>query len=83
MFQARLNDEKSERFVVGDTSVDLISARSWFVFEGPGFGWGLSYQRPVRVESSRDTVSIRDHVMVTRVAAVAVALVLAIRRFLN
>lgn len=83
MFRARLRDVSVDRVAVGDVSAELVSAESSLVFEGPGFGWGLSYRRPIRVETEGGSVAITDHVMVARVAAIAFALVLAIRRIIS
>ena len=81
MFRARFRDVQVERVSLGEESVELVSAESSLFFAGPGFSWGLSYLRPLRVESPMGSVAIRDHVMLARLAAIAIAFVLTIRRF--
>ena len=60
----------------------MVDRRWWMRAEGPGFGFGASYQRPLTVELAGEAITIRDHVAITRVLAVAaVALALIFRRF--
>lgn len=80
MFRARIRDVTVDSVAVGEQSVELVGAESSFTIQGPGFGWGCSYRRPVRVETETGSVTIKDHVMWARAAALAVAVVLAIRR---
>jgi hypothetical protein len=80
VFRIRLRDVKVDRVTVGDVSAELVGAESSLLFEGPGIGWGFSYRRPIRVETEGQSVAIRDHVMLARLAAIAIALTLAIRR---
>lgn len=83
VFRARLRDVTVDSVAMGETSVELVSAESSFTLEGPGFGWGFSYRRPIRVETETVSVEIRDHVMLARAGALAIALVLAMRRLIS
>ena len=80
MVRIRIRDITVDTITVGEVSAGLVSAETSLSFEGPGFGWGFDYHRPLRVETAGGSVTIRDHVMLARVAAIAFALVLAIRR---
>lgn len=81
MPQIRLRDLEVERVSSGGFSADLVTAETSVRFGQPGFDWGFSYRRPIRVESERGVIPIRDHVMIVKVAALAAALIMAIRRF--
>lgn len=81
VLRVRLRDLNAEQVSAGEVSADLISAETSFRVEQAGFGWGFSYTRPIRVESERGVIPIRDHVMIVKLAALAAALLLAIRRF--
>jgi hypothetical protein len=64
----------------GDT-VRLVDRTRSLRAEGPGFGFGVWYRRPHRVEVTGRSVAVRDPVMVARiVAASAMALALMWRR---
>lgn len=63
-------------------TVRLVERRWWLGAEGPGFGFGASYHRPLAVESAGRTIPVRDHVAIARLLAVAVVMVaLVVRRF--
>lgn len=81
MLRIRLREQTVEQASIGDVSVDLVSAETSVHIGQAGFGWGFSYRRPIRVESERDSVTVRDHVMVARLAGLTAAVLLAIRRF--
>lgn len=83
MVQMKMYELTAERVSAGDFAVDLVTAETSVQIGLPGFGWGFSYTRPVRVESDRGVVPIRDHVMIVRMGAIAVALLLAVRRFMS
>jgi hypothetical protein len=62
--------------------VRLIDRRWWMHAQGPGFGFGATYHRPLSVELADETIPIRDHVAIARFLAVAaVVLALISRRF--
>ncbi|MGF1668627.1 MAG: hypothetical protein ACFCVC_20375 [Acidimicrobiia bacterium] len=64
----------------GDT-VRLVE-RTWSCrAEGPGFGFGVWYRRPYRVEVASQSVTVRDPVMTARIVALsAMTLALMWRR---
>ncbi|MGD2042734.1 MAG: hypothetical protein PVJ28_03725 [Acidimicrobiia bacterium] len=81
MLRVRLRELVVEEVSIDDVSAHLVSAETSVRIGQPGFGWGLSYHRPIRVESGSEALPIRDHVMIARLAALAAALLMAIRRF--
>lgn len=85
MIDVRLRQESVEWYVTAGGPVGLVSHETWFSVGTPGAGFGLSYRRPVRVVSDDAGVSVavHDHVMIARVAAVAVGLGLAIWRLMR
>ncbi len=84
MFRLRLREIVTDQLTVGEAaSVELIAAETSLAFEHQRFGWTLSYQRPIRVDTGRNSIPIRDHVMLARVAMALVMLFLTIRRSMN
>jgi hypothetical protein len=70
----------TDQLIVGDAVLDLIAAETSLTFEHRRFGWLLSYHRPIRVDTGRNSIPIRDHVMLARVAIAVVMMFLTIRR---
>lgn len=84
MFRVRLNELSVHTVASDGISADFVSAETSVLFDVPGStALGLSYRRPVRVESEAGVIPIKDHVMIARLGALAVALFLAIRRLVS
>ena len=85
MIDVRLRQETVEKFATTSGEAHLVSHSTWFRIGLPGSGFGFSYKRPVRVDSgdSRVSVTIRDHVMITRIAAVFIGLGFTIWRLVR
>lgn len=81
VLRIRLRDLNAEPVSAEEVSADLIWAETSVRVGQAGVGWGFSYTRPIRVESESGVIPIRDHVMIVKLAALAAALLLAIRRF--
>lgn len=81
MIRGRFRQTSVERIEVEGRIVDLVSHETWARVTGPGFGWGLSYRRPVRVVTDGgEGAPVRDHVMIARAVALIAALLLAAGR---
>ena len=85
MIDGGLRQESVVWHATAGGSVGLVSHETWVSFGTPGAGFGVSYRRPVQVVSDDAGVSVavHDHVMIARVAALAVGLVFAIWRIMR
>lgn len=70
MLRIRRTDERE---VIGyDGRAFTLVSRTWTVhLTAPGLGLGYWYRRPLAVEGPSLTVNIRDHLMLARIAALA------------
>ena len=68
MLQMRRTDERE--VVDNDGRSFTLVSRAWTMhLTAPWFGLGYSYRRPLSVEGASGPVTIRDYLMVARIAA--------------
>jgi hypothetical protein len=83
MLRIRRTETREDLIESGDRSVVLVT-RVWFAWlETPWFGWGTSYRRPTRVETTGpnpESRSIRDHVMLAKLATILVLITVTLTR---